>query len=376
MIESFRHKEKGEEYSNQWDAILDIVHSTYGDFLNNSRDKEEFAIAVLEYLSKKSRISDREGLFKLIVNLADEYNKSAAEKQIVVLRKDEYEQLQSRAVEDSLTGLYNRGFLDIVLKTEIDKAKRTAGDFSILLADVDDFKHYNDRFGHIAGDGALKRIAAAILKGCRKADQVARYGGEEFLVFMPNTQMRDALIVAERVRREVEMAHFDHDDMTISVGVASYRKGMTVNALVHGCDNALYRAKRIGKNTVCSAYDDKRFSPRLPVRLYVDLRFDSSSAPQNALKLNISKTGALISTGQNLSMDDKVLVEMKESDATSSTPKIAQARIVRSEPQNHGEVFHGLCFEDTEEAKFFADALIENLVYGRNNVGQHFPGSE
>jgi len=115
------------------------------------------------------------------------------------------------------------------------------------MLDIDDFKKYNDTYGHSAGDKMLTSVAQVLIEDIRNADAIARYGGEEFLVMLPETTLEAALVTAERVRRGVA----EQSSVTISLGVASYHKEMVKKEdLINNADEALYRAKKGGKNRV------------------------------------------------------------------------------------------------------------------------------
>jgi len=162
--------------------------------------------------------------------------------------------LYSRATEDDLTKLYRVNYFNTKIQEEIERSSRYARTFSLLLIDVDDFKKINDTLGHQAGDAVLKRIANLIKSNIRKADIAARYGGEEFCVLMPETNKDQAIIGAERIRRAVEKNSgelLERSRVTVSTGIADYRLGMKKYDIIKAADEALYKAKREGKNRVC-----------------------------------------------------------------------------------------------------------------------------
>jgi len=165
--------------------------------------------------------------------------------------------LEELAATDPLTGLYNRRFLDKRLDEELNRGLRHQLGFTIMVIDLDNFKLYNDLCGHLAGDQALKRVAALLKASARKIDIVARYGGEEFLVILPGTSKKEANFVAERIRRAIESESFPGEiklpqrSLTASIGLSSFpRDGETVSALINAADVALYRAKNQGRNRV------------------------------------------------------------------------------------------------------------------------------
>ena len=179
------------------------------------------------------------------------------ERTLVLEESVRFEQL---SVTDSLTGLYNRRFLKSRTEEELSRSIRQGLDLSILFIDLDFFKSYNDVCGHLAGDDALKKTADIIQASLREMDMVARYGGEEFCALLPGTSKTEALIVAERIRSEIENERFPGEQtsplgtLTASVGVASFPEdGRTFTALVHASDIALYEAKATGRNRIVAA---------------------------------------------------------------------------------------------------------------------------
>ncbi len=122
---------------------------------------------------------------------------------------------------------------------------------SFMLLDVDKFKSYNDRFGHLVGDEALKLVGRILKDTVRGADVPARYGGEEFAVLLPQTTSDEALVIAERIRQRIESAPFPNRTVTVSIGIASCSSTVnSLKALVGAADKALYQAKRTGRNNV------------------------------------------------------------------------------------------------------------------------------
>jgi len=169
-----------------------------------------------------------------------------------------YEKLENMSTIDALTGVYNRRYLDIQLPKEIELARRYKSFLSICMIDIDDFKHYNDRNGHLAGDECLKKVAEVISSTIRSGDIVARYGGEEFLVIFPATDKNGAFIAAEKIRKNIEQTKFEFGEtqplgkVTVSIGIATYPvDAQDYSKLIEIADRFLYKAKTSGKNTVC-----------------------------------------------------------------------------------------------------------------------------
>lgn len=174
-----------------------------------------------------------------------------------------YAQMRELSVTDELTGLYNRRHGGESLEREIQRASRFEQEFSVLMIDIDHFKHYNDCYGHAAGDLILKEFAHLIRKALRDVDYVARWGGEEFVVILPNTAHKGGLKVAEKIRRLVrnhpflKRANEPKLTFTVSIGLAHFpANAMTATALVEAADKAMYAAKHDGRNRVVASQGD------------------------------------------------------------------------------------------------------------------------
>jgi diguanylate cyclase len=165
--------------------------------------------------------------------------------------------IQEMAIHDELTGVFNRHHLNDVLEADKARCIRSGEDFSICILDIDYFKRVNDTFGHMAGDRVLKHFAAEIKKTLRTIDSFGRFGGEEFLLILPRTNIEQARLCAERVRRMTEELAFPEFDrgfsITSSFGIAQYRAGEDLKEVLSRADTALYRAKNAGRNCVESA---------------------------------------------------------------------------------------------------------------------------
>ncbi len=160
----------------------------------------------------------------------------------------EYEQL---SVTDALTGLLNRRYLEERLTEESRRSNRYGFPMSFLMIDVDEFKSYNDTYSHPEGDKALKLVAQYLKETLRGADIAARYGGEEFSILLPQTTSDEAAIIAERVRANVDAAAFPNRKVTVSIGVASCSQIVcSPPEIIRAADEALYEAKRKGRNNV------------------------------------------------------------------------------------------------------------------------------
>jgi diguanylate cyclase (GGDEF)-like protein len=166
-------------------------------------------------------------------------------------------EFQLMSITDSLTGLPNRRYLEERLAEELNRSKRYDYPMSFLMIDIDDFKAYNDKNGHQAGDVALQ-ITAHCLKGAlRAADVASRYGGEEFCILLPQTAVAEAGVIADRIRQRVSTTEFPHGKaqplghVTISVGVSTFTKNIeTSENIIAAADRALYQAKSMGKDRI------------------------------------------------------------------------------------------------------------------------------
>lgn len=169
------------------------------------------------------------------------------------LRKDE---LSIQANTDELTGILNRRSFTSFLNFEFNNAKRNLSPFSLVIIDIDYFKQVNDKYGHLTGDEILVNLATLMKDSFRSTDRVCRWGGEEFAVLLPNTSLRNAMVVAEHFRKKVEdnEYHSGHEVIkyTISAGVSELLTTDTsIDKIINRADEALYKAKHKNRNCVC-----------------------------------------------------------------------------------------------------------------------------
>ena len=178
---------------------------------------------------------------------------------IVIENARLYGETEQLALTDEMTGIHNyRHFLSR-LSDEWKRANRYHRPLSLIMVDIDSFKHYNDTHGHLKGDIVLRELAQLLARVTRDVDFVARYGGEEFVIILPETTREEALKMAERIRLEVRGHHFllaetqPGGRLTVSVGVATYPDAtQDRDELVELVDRAMYRAKRGGRDAVCA----------------------------------------------------------------------------------------------------------------------------
>jgi len=165
-----------------------------------------------------------------------------------------YQQVQHLSETDSLTGLYNRRKFFEELAREVERVSRYESPLSLIMLDIDHFKQVNDKYGHQMGDEVLRTLADVLRANTRKTDMVARYGGEEFIIMLPETPLKGSQGVADRILSEVAKAAVLGAAMeinfTVSLGLAYFTQGDTVDSLVARTDQALYTAKKNGRNRV------------------------------------------------------------------------------------------------------------------------------
>ncbi|MGL6072285.1 GGDEF domain-containing protein, partial [Craterilacuibacter sp.] len=167
------------------------------------------------------------------------------------------ENASSKVREDPLTGAYNRRGLDEYFARELSRAERTGSPLSVALLDVDNFKQLNDKYGHQAGDHALRFLVEAIRRQLRPSDICARFGGEEFVILLPDTPIEEAVMAVQRLQRELTRNFFLTNNerlvMTFSAGVALWHLGEKDVDVIERADRAMYQAKLNGKNRTQSA---------------------------------------------------------------------------------------------------------------------------
>jgi diguanylate cyclase len=248
---------------NQVMAMMDAAvgsASTYSESLTTASDRLGTA-------------KDREGLRSIVESLVQTANEMKSDNIALEERlnasKEEINQLQeslaavrTESLTDPLTGLANRKQFDERLAHSSADASERSEPLSLVMADIDHFKTFNDSWGHLTGDQVLRLVALAVKNNVKGQDTAARYGGEEFAVILPNTVLRSALTVADHIRRAVMSKELmkrstgqNLGRVTISLGVATLRKGDTTQSLIARADACLYAAKRNGRNRVICETD-------------------------------------------------------------------------------------------------------------------------
>lgn len=222
---------------------------------------------------KLSQSKDREGLRAIVEGLVHTAKEMEVSNQKLEERlnasKQEINELQvnletvrTESLTDPLTQLANRKFFDDSLAAAIEDARAKNEPLSLMMTDIDHFKNFNDNYGHLTGDQVLRLVATSVKQNVKGQDTAARYGGEEFAIILPNTVLRSAIVVADHIRRAVMTKELmkrstgEHlGRVTVSIGVATLKKGDTVQAFIERTDTCLYAAKRHGRNRVMSETD-------------------------------------------------------------------------------------------------------------------------
>jgi len=164
-------------------------------------------------------------------------------------RAEAFAELERLSVTDKLTGLLNRSRLDTVLQQEIERHHRSGQPLTLVMCDIDYFKRINDQHGHLTGDRVLQDIAGLLTGNMRQSDICGRWGGEEFLIVCPDTASEAATVISNKLRTIIAAARLSKQlQLTMSFGIATLLPGETAEQLLHRADDALYQAKRNGRN--------------------------------------------------------------------------------------------------------------------------------
>lgn len=221
-------------YRRLWDSLFDTGH-WQGEIWNRNKFGEVYPL-----WQSITAVYDDEGEIRHFVavfhNIAE--------------RKRMENELERQATRDHLTGALNRRAFDDSLRQALEQAERDSMPFTLLLFDIDHFKQVNDRYGHDVGDAILKRLTERMASTLRTTDILCRWGGEEFTILLQGTCLKGAASFAERLRYQIASARLNGLKVTISTGIAQYRPGDGMNSLLARADDALYRAKRMGRNCI------------------------------------------------------------------------------------------------------------------------------
>jgi diguanylate cyclase (GGDEF)-like protein len=290
-----------------------------------------------------------------------------------IVEMQEFEETERSARTDPATGLANRRVFDDTLDREIRRSRRYRWPLTVLMLDLDRFKAVNDRYGHLLGDLVLERVGGILRSAVREADALCRYGGDEFAVVLPETSRIGGFAVAERIRRRMTHAFQErgvggHEFvMTVSCGLATYPDdGLHANEIVARADEALYGAKRAGRDRVCVHHREKRSAFRFPVKTTTVVRFEGAES-RDAHPVNLSRTGLLFDTSASFRVADRLAMRLERSvvRADEETCPVA-GRVVRvdADPKRPGLAMVGVAFD----APIPEDRLMARVSLARNDV--------
>jgi diguanylate cyclase len=240
--------ELGSKTGNFHDSV-----GRYASVIEDSDSLESLSGVVREMVAESRAVQTL--VQQTQARLQEEHSKATGLTQRVTELEDEMKRLSDEVSTDQLTQISNRRGLMQAFELERARLERSGGELSIGLLDIDNFKRLNDELGHSAGDEALKSLAAIVSKTLRPTDHVARYGGEEFVVLLPQTPAAEGEQVLTRLQRALTGGLFMHKErqifVTFSAGVTSYRDAERIEESLERADQALYEAKRTGKNRTC-----------------------------------------------------------------------------------------------------------------------------
>jgi len=218
------------------------------------KEKNYKRAVVVDEVGKLSGIITQKELISLTYSkwatLMKEYQNELAEINRVLESKNK--EFETKATTDALTGLYNRYKFNELFVSSYKTMLQRDAELSLILLDIDFFKHINDKYGHNIGDTILVQVAHSLLKVLRNIDIVARWGGEEFIMLLPSATLENALYLAEKIRKHIEELELDRveDKITVSLGVTTLKVGESMEDAIERADVALYEAKRSGRNCV------------------------------------------------------------------------------------------------------------------------------
>ncbi len=231
-------------FANQ---LINKIPNTFYEYPIIAKDGHEVWIGQnLQLIMKEDHVTG----FQAVARDITERKRAEAK-----LRESE-ERYRELSIIDDLTQLYNSRHFYHQLKIELDRVARYGQHLSLLLLDLDDFKVFNDTFGHIEGDLVLSRLGQVIKRCLRQTDSAYRYGGEEFTILLPMTTSEDGAVTAERIRTEFKKERFSpvpgkEVHLTVSIGLAQYKTQEDMKAFVHRVDQLMYQGKKNGKDRVC-----------------------------------------------------------------------------------------------------------------------------
>lgn len=274
MRSSARLDEVGDKVRAELDRVMGAVGAARVTSEQYGESLETLSTSIADSL-------DRDTLKHVIRSLLDETRKMQdsnrdlesqleSSRQEMVALHDRLEAIRNESFTDPLTTLANRKYFHLALDRALGNFVEQGETFSLLVTDIDHFKSFNDRFGHLTGDQVLRLVANEVKQNVKGQDVAARYGGEEFAIILPATTLEDAAIVADHIRRAVmskELVKRSTGEnlgrVTVSVGVATHKQGDTASSIIERADKCLYAAKGAGRNRVVTETDLDALSDRV-----------------------------------------------------------------------------------------------------------------
>ena len=284
-----------------------------------------------------------------------------------IIESHDLEEIRLSAVTDGLTRLYNQSYFKQQLQQAIELANHEAGQtFSIIILDLDHFKQFNDRCGHLQGDQALRQIGDILRNNTGELDLPARYGGEEFAILLPDCNLEEAIPLAERIRSAIANETFigqerlDTNNLTISGGVACYpQHGRTSGELIEAADRRLYEAKTT-RNAILPRLDDTRGANRHQFRNIVEIKLEAQDTFTSALSSDISHTGLSLKSDSAPQIGTKVSLRFRYPFWPQNLETTGRVRHVGGTP-SAGAFKLGIQF-DTPQDDFFSILMPESMT--------------
>ncbi len=251
----------GTQIAGEIEQVMSMIEASIGT-------ADSYSKSLAGATAEISNDQDREQVRAIVESLVSATREVESKNQVMQQRlkdsrqeirelQENLEVVRTESLTDPLTTLSNRKFFDDAIERMLKGAETTGETFAVILTDIDHFKKFNDTYGHLTGDQVLRLVAVSLKHNVKGQDIAARYGGEEFAVLLPGTGLAQALTVADHIRRAVQSKELLRRStgetlgrVTISLGVAQWRKGDDVSSLLERADNCLYAAKDAGRNCV------------------------------------------------------------------------------------------------------------------------------
>ena len=349
---------KSENNNNFYSKSLELfIHLSF----NEDEAKMHWNNIFENYKFLKNSLNRNIGLKVSIFDYFINYNDFLLNPMLIEIHM--FKASEKLAMIDSLTGLFNRKYLNITLKKEINRAARFKSCISILLIDLDNFKNINDTMGHVFGDKVLVETAALITKSSREEDTVVRYGGEEFLIILPETSAIGALKYGERIRQILKKhPFFKKNKITFSGGIATFPNDtQKMEVLIDIADKALYAAKYSGKDRIIKNKGERRKYKRYLHShniLYqpIDKVFNDKSNEKTFTTQDLSLGGLRFESDEEYKIGTKLLLNltMQDKSLVNVIGKIVWLKI-----KNDKQFIYGIKFFDLNDEQI--DKIRKNL---------------